>query len=115
MLKLFPKVYNHNYSNMDCHKIVKTLKHKDFIKVSNRGNWFEDGAAIYAKEIKNNIFLLFVILKDIEIENIQALIAHFDCFGSIGLKEPEQIMFYLSIKDKEDLHYFEKYLKISDN
>ena len=100
---------------MDCQKIVKTLKHKDFIKVPHKGNWFEDGAAVYAKEIKDNIFLLFVILKDIEIENIQALIAHFDSFSSIGMKEPEQIMFYLSIKDKEDLHYFEKYLKISDN
>jgi hypothetical protein len=100
---------------MDCQKIVKTLKHKDFVKVPNKGDWFEDGAAIYAKEIKDNIFLLFVILKDIEIENIQALIAHFDSFGSIGLKEPEQIMFYLSIKDKEDLHYFEKYLKMPDN
>ncbi|KFF02143.1 hypothetical protein [Chryseobacterium luteum] len=100
---------------MDCQKIVKTLKHKDFVKVPNKGNWFEDGAAIYAKEINDNIFLLFVILKDIEIENIRALIAHFDCFSSIGLKEPEQIMFYLSIKDKEDLHYFEKYLKVPDN
>jgi len=100
---------------MDCQKIVKTLKHKDFIKVSNKGNWFEEGAAIYVKEIKNNIFLLFVILKDIEIKNVQALIAHFDSFSSIGLKEPEQIMFYLSIKDTEDLHYFEKYLKMPDN
>lgn len=100
---------------MDCQKIVKTLKHKDFVKIQNKGDWFEDGAAIYAKEIKDNVFLLFVILKDIQIENIQALIAHFDGFGSIGLKEPEQVMFYLSIKDKEDLHYFEKYLKITDN
>lgn len=100
---------------MDCHKIVKNLKHKDFIKVSNKGEWFENGAAIYAKEIKDNVFLLFVILKDIEIENIKAVIAHFDCFGSIGLKEPEQIMFYLSIKNKEDLHYFERFLKIPDN
>ncbi|MCT2563810.1 hypothetical protein [Chryseobacterium herbae] len=100
---------------MDCQKIVKTLKHKDFIKVPYKGNWFEDGATVYAKEIRDNIFLLFVILKDIEIENIQALIAHFDSFSSIGMKEPEQIMFYLSIKNKEDLHYFEKYLKVSDN
>jgi len=96
-------------------KIVKALKHKNFIRVNNEGSWFGEGSTIYAKEIKENIFLLFVILKDIQIENIQALIAHFDCFGSIGTKEPQQIMFYLSIKDKEDLHYFEKYLKISDN
>ncbi|AYZ12036.1 hypothetical protein EGY05_08910 [Chryseobacterium arthrosphaerae] len=100
---------------MDCQQIIKTLKHKDFIKISNNGKWFEDGAAVYAKEIKDNVFLLFVILKDIDIENIQALIAHFDGFNSIGLKEPEQIMFYLSIKDKEDLHYFEQYLKASNN
>lgn len=100
---------------MDCQKIIKTLKHKDFIKVTNDGKWFEDGAAVYAKEIKENIFLLFIILKDIDIENIQALIAHFDCFSSIGSKKPEQIMFHLSIKDKADLHYFEQYLKTSAN
>lgn len=100
---------------MDCQRIIKTLKHKDFIKVSNNGKCFENGAAVYAKEIKDNIYLLFVILKNIDIENIQALIAHFDCFSSIGIKEPEQIMFYLSIKDKDDLHYFEQYLKASNN
>ncbi|MBV8327387.1 hypothetical protein [Chryseobacterium sp.] len=100
---------------MDCQNIIRVLRHKDFIKVDNNGICFENGATIYAKEIKNNIFLLFVILKDIEIENIQALIAHFDSFSSIGLKEPEQIMFYLSIKDKDDLHYFEQYLKAAHN
>lgn len=100
---------------MDCRKIVKSLNHTDFKKVPYKGNWFEEGAAVYAKEIRDNIFLLFVILKDIEIENIKALIAHFDNFSSIGKKEPQQVMFYLSIKNKEDLHYFEKYLKISDN
>ncbi|WP_407846447.1 hypothetical protein [Chryseobacterium sp. KCF3-3] len=100
---------------MNCQKIINTLKHKEFVKVTHQGDCFEDGAAVYAKEIKENIFLLFIILKDIDIENIQALIAHFDCFSSIGLKEPEQIMFYLSIKDKNDLHYFEQYLKASHN
>jgi len=100
---------------MDCKRIVRSLKQDQFIKVDNAGKWFEEGSAIYAKEIKQNIFLLFIILKDIEIENIQALIAHFDSFGSIGMKKPEQVMFYLSIKDKDDLHYFEKYMKISDN
>ncbi|MGE8536916.1 hypothetical protein KYG33_03400 [Chryseobacterium sp. D764] len=100
---------------MDGQKIIKTLRHKDFIKITHSGTCFGDGAAIYAKEIKENIFLLFIILKDIDIESIQALIAHFDCFNSIGLKEPEQIMFYLSIKDKNDLHYFEQYLKASHN
>ncbi|WP_413930633.1 hypothetical protein [Chryseobacterium sp. T20] len=100
---------------MNGQKIINTLKHKEFVKVIHQGDCFEDGAAVYAKEIKENIFLLFIILKDIDIENIQALIAHFDCFRSIGLKEPEQIMFYLSIKDKNDLHYFEQYLKASHN
>lgn len=61
------------------------------------------------------MFFIICYFKNIEIENIQALIAHFDSFSSIGMKEPEQVMFYLSIKDKEDLHYFEKYMKISDN
>ncbi|MEF9478340.1 hypothetical protein ACR1PO_17810 [Chryseobacterium sp. RRHN12] len=100
---------------MDCQSIIKTLRHKDFIKIPHTGECFEDGAAVYAKEIRENIFLLFIILKDIDIENIQALIAHFDGFSSIGLKEPEQIMFYLSIKDKNDLHYFEQYLKAPHN
>lgn len=100
---------------MDCQNIIKKLRHKDFIKIPHTGKCFEDGAAVYAKEIRENIFLLFIILKDIDIENIQALIAHFDSFSSIGLKEPEQIMFYLSIKDKNDLHYFEQYLKVPHN
>lgn len=96
---------------MDCRKIVRSLKADHFIRVPHQGDWFENGATIYAKEIRENIFLLFVILKEVDIENVRALIAHFDCFNSIGLKEPEQVLFYLSIKDKEDLHYFEKYLK----
>lgn len=65
---------------MNPQKIINTLKHKEFIKVVHQGTCFENGAAVYAKEIRENIFLLFIILKDIEIENIQALIAHFDCF-----------------------------------
>ncbi|WP_126650827.1 hypothetical protein [Chryseobacterium aureum] len=44
---------------MDGEKIIKTLRHKDFVKVAHTGTCFEDGAAIYAKEIKENIFLLF--------------------------------------------------------
>ncbi|SIQ05669.1 hypothetical protein SAMN05880573_102132 [Chryseobacterium sp. RU33C] len=100
---------------MNSHKIIHSLKNKEFIKIIHKGDCFEAGAAVYAKEIEENIFLLFIILKDIDIENIQALIAHFDSFTSIGLKEPEQIMFYLSIKDKNDLHYFEQYLKASHN
>jgi aspartyl aminopeptidase len=48
---------------MDCQKIIKTLKHKDFIKISNNGKWFEDGAAVYAKEIKIIFFYYLSFLK----------------------------------------------------
>lgn len=99
---------------MDYQKILKSLKSNQFTKVTNKGNKFENGATIYAKEIGKNIFLIFVIGEDPNINNIKALIAHFDCFNSIGLEEPKQIMFYLSVKEKEDLHYFEKYLKVSN-
>lgn len=100
---------------MNKQDILKILSTEHFIKIVNKGDWFEDGAVVYAREIKENIFLLFVILKDVNIENIQALIAHFDCFNSIGRKEPIQVMFHLSIKEKEDLHYFEKYLQAPNN
>ncbi|WP_449398143.1 hypothetical protein [Chryseobacterium wanjuense] len=90
------------------------LKQKHFTEIKNRGTWFEEGATIYAKEIRNDIFLLFVILKSMQSENIRALIAHFDSMKSIGIREPRQIMFYLSIKDQKDLHYFEKYLKATE-
>lgn len=100
---------------MNHQKILKSLKTDQFIKIVNTGNWFESGSVIYAKEIKQNIFLLFVIFKDAQEEKIRALIAHFDSFSSIGAKEPKQIMFYLSIREKEDLHYFEKYLNVTEN
>ncbi|MDR6405508.1 MULTISPECIES: hypothetical protein [Chryseobacterium] len=96
---------------MNCRNIVKMLKSDHFTKIKNKGNWFEEDSTIYAKEIKENVYLLFVILKDLQIESMRALIAHFDDIESIGTREPQQIMFYLSIKNKEDLHYFEKYLK----
>lgn len=101
--------------NMDSQKIMKKLKQECFTKITNEGQWFGEGTAVYAKEIEHNIFLVFVIAKDIELENIQALIAKFDSIGSIGKKEPLQTMFYLSIKDKEDLHYFEKIIHVSEN
>jgi hypothetical protein len=100
-----------NVKNMNNRqRILKSLQSDDFTKIINKGKWFEENAAVYAKEIGENIFLLFVILKDKEPDDIQAFIAHFDCFESIGTKEPIQIMFYLSINENEDLHYFEKYL-----
>lgn len=100
---------------MNNQKILKSLRSGHFTKIANKGEWFEDGSVIYAKEIKDNIYLLFVILKDSERENVQALIAQFEDFNSIGKQEPKQIMFYLSIKDNKDLHYFEKYLAVASN
>ncbi|WP_419870864.1 hypothetical protein [Chryseobacterium sp. CT-SW4] len=99
---------------MDCQKILNSLKSENFIKINNTGGWFEKGTSIYAKEIKENIFLLFVVLKKLKLAKVQALIAEFENMSSIGKEEPIQIMFYLSIKNREDFHYFEKYIKIED-
>ena len=63
--------FNHEikiYGLSENHKNTETQR---FCKVSHTGTCFEDGAAIYAKEIRENIFLLFIILKDIDIENIR--------------------------------------------
>jgi len=96
---------------MNYQKVLRTLKSDRFIRIKNQSNLFEVGSVIYAKEITENIFLLFVIEKDVKIQNIKVLISHFDCLESIGEKEPLQTMFYLSIKDEEDLKYVEKYMK----
>lgn len=96
---------------MDCEKLVQTLKSDHFRKITNTGKWFEEGSAIYAKEIRENIFLLFVTIQNANTENMRAMIADFDSFDSIGIKEPKQILFYLAVKSTQDLHYFEKYLK----
>lgn len=100
---------------MNCRNIVKNLESDHFTKIKNRGKWFEEGAEIYAKEIRENIFLLFIVLKDSENEDIKALIAKYYGADTIGIREPEQIMFYLSVKCKEDLHYFEKYIKNTES
>lgn len=100
---------------MDHQKILKSLELSHFTKITNNRNWFENHDIIYAKEIKDTIFLLFVVSeKEEKIEDIRALIAEFNDFSSIGKREPEQIMFYLSIRKKNDLHYFEKFMKIYD-
>ncbi|RNA62198.1 hypothetical protein D1631_09770 [Chryseobacterium nematophagum] len=96
---------------MDRKKIVQILRCDHFTEVANNGIGFEEGATIYAKEIKENIFLLFIISKEIHSENIKALIANFDSFKSIGIREPKQIMFYLFITSNQDLHYFGKHLQ----
>lgn len=100
---------------MDWRKIVKKLESDHFAKIDNKAKWFEEASTMYAKEIRKNIFLLFVVVTESPTEDMRALIAHFDDFESIGRREPKQIMFYLSIKSEEDLHYFEKYLKSTEN
>lgn len=100
---------------MNCRNIVKKLESDHFTKIKNQGNWFEEGTTIYAKEIRKDIFLLFVVLKDLKVETMRALIAKFNGLENIGRTEPDRIMFYLSIKCKEDLHYFEKYLNTTAN
>ncbi|MFC4687120.1 hypothetical protein ACFO4P_09260 [Epilithonimonas pallida] len=98
---------------MNCEKLQKSLKSESFLNVINNGKKFEKEAIVYAKEISHNIFLLFVILKGLDINKIYASIANFDCFESIGCKDPIQLMFHLTINKKEDFHYFEKYVNVS--
>jgi len=97
-----------NYEN-----ILKSLQSDRFTEVIDTGSNFEKGATIYAKEIRQNVFLLFVVIKRIRIKNIHVFIASFDRLESIGIKEPLQTMFYLSITKNEDFHYFKKYIKVS--
>ncbi|MBT2620110.1 hypothetical protein [Chryseobacterium sp. ISL-6] len=87
------------------------LESDQFTKVKSPSKLFGDGETVYAKEIGDHIFLLFIIIKNVEAESMRAFIACFDSFTSIGSKEPSQIMFHLSIKENEDLHYLEKYFK----
>jgi len=104
-----------NTEKMDHQKILKSLEASHFTKIINNGNWFENHAVIYAKEIKDTVFLLFVVSESEEKkEDIRALIVQFDDIDNIGKHEPEQILFYLSIRKKNDLHYFEKFMKICD-
>ncbi|TDX86645.1 hypothetical protein [Epilithonimonas xixisoli] len=98
---------------MNLAKLLQSLKSESFLKVQNEGVKFEKDAEIYAKEINQNIFLTFVILKDLKMKKIYATIASFDSFESIGRKDPIQMMFHININRKEDFHYFEKYVNIS--
>ncbi|GGG59086.1 hypothetical protein [Epilithonimonas arachidiradicis] len=99
---------------MDVEKITTILLENDFVKISNKSRKFEQGSIIYSKKIEDNLFLLFVILKDKKPKDIHAFIARFDRFESIGVEEPGEIMFYLLISTNEDFHYFEKYLTVSN-
>lgn len=92
--------------------LQKFLRSGDFIKMTNKSLRFDQGAIIYAKEVKHTIFLLFVI-PDKTSEHIHAFIASFDSEACIGVREPKQVLFYLAITKDEDLHYFEKYVKVT--
>lgn len=99
---------------MNRQKIIKTLRCSDFIKINNDGEWLGDGDLIYAKEIKVNVFLLFIFLNTPKTDNIKALIAEFKDFDSIGKIEPLRIMFYLLMNENKQFHYFEKFIKVSE-
>lgn len=89
--------------------LLKTLQ-KDFVKISNEGNLFDKGTEIYAKEIKDGIFLLFNVWDDKKKIPLQAMIANFDSAESIGIKKPDQLLFHLKINNAADLHYLKSYL-----
>jgi len=98
---------------MNSHKILKIIKDNDFAEIPNHGKWIDAQSAIFVKEIRDYIFLLFVINKDPQKNSVRAMIAKFDCIESISLREPQQLMFYLTLQKSEDLHYFEKYMNIT--
>jgi hypothetical protein len=98
---------------MNIENLLKSLSASDFKKISNKSQKFEPGSTIYAKEIENEIFLLFVVLKGGNPKDIHFFIAYFSNFDHIGVQEPKEIMFYNLISSDQDLHCFEKYLSIS--
>ncbi|MYY25910.1 hypothetical protein [Elizabethkingia anophelis] len=96
---------------MDCQVIEESLLANHFIKVFKNIKGFENAASVYVKEIKTNIFLLFIILED---KSIKALIAQVNNFKKMNAIDSAEILFFLLIEKNEDLHYFEKYLQIKD-
>lgn len=98
---------------MNFNKILKLLQQDDFSEISNHGKWIAAESVMYAKEIKENIFLLFVLNQQLNNKSVKAMIAKFDCLENISLQEPKQLMFYLTLEKTDDLHYFEKYMNIS--
>lgn len=93
-------------------RIFKWLKAGGFLSIINKGKWIGRGSVIHAKEIEEKTYLLFVEIKDSTPNDIQAFIVEFESLDSIGKYEPLQILFYMSIKNTQDLLYFEKYLEI---
>jgi hypothetical protein len=77
----------------------------------NRNPGFAGGAIIYAKEISPGVFLLFVN-EAADAPYMLAMIAAYGGMERIGTREPEQLMFFLSIFRKEDLRFFGKWLSL---
>ncbi|MNK45733.1 hypothetical protein D3C87_645030 [compost metagenome] len=95
------------------HKTLLTTLKKDFVKVPNEGNLFEKGTEIYAKQIKDETFLLFNVLDNKKKDPILAMIASYDGLESVGVKESKQLLFHLKINNIADLHYLKSYLSTS--
>lgn len=94
---------------MECENL-RTVLQTDFTRVANKGNLFQDGSSIYAKEIRKGTFLLINILEDNNNYPIQAMIANFDNLESIGKVKPIQLLFHLKINNNSDLQYLKTYL-----
>ena len=97
---------------MECEKLLDAVK-KDFIKITSKGEIYQKGSSIYAKEIRKGIFLIINVSKKKDNEPVQATIASFDSIESIGIKEPIQQLFHLMINNNEDLHHLKTYLSLS--
>lgn len=93
---------------MKTQELTQLLRERNFSETENKGNWFKDGSLIYSKEVTNDIYLLYIIFED----NIQGLITKFHDCTFIGKREPAEVMFYMSVKDKQDVDYFDKFLEV---
>lgn len=96
-------------TKMEFEKLIAALK-KDFTKIINEGEFFQQGTVIYVREIKKGIFLIFSVLKNHKNEPIMAIIASFDSIESIGIKKPIQLLFHLKINNNADIQYLNTYL-----
>jgi len=97
---------------MECTKLLEALQ-KDFTKIVYEGGMFPKGSALFAKEIKQGIFLLFNVPKSEGKTPVLAMIASFDHFESVGVKEPDQVLFHLKINSNEDLNHLKTYLSLA--
>jgi len=97
---------------MECEKLLDAVKN-DFIKITSKGEIYQKGSAIYVKEIRKGIFLIFHVPKKKGEEPVQATIASFDSLESVGIKEPIQLLFHLKISNSEDLQHLKTYLSLS--